>query len=192
MSSGDDWTALAAAWQAQPVNVDVEALQRAVRRRSWRMRLLMALDVVCAVAGVGLAAYLFLHVTAFWPRVGAVVGLVVLAASVLINYRLRQGLWQAADNSVTGLLKLQRRRCVNAVRMALWGPLFLPLGMLIGTLVGRGWTTPAPAMPGWSPSARLALLLAVLVLFVLASLLYVRRQRRRIAAIDMLLQQLER
>lgn len=187
MNSGDDWTALAAAWQAQPV--DVEALRRAVRRRSWRMRLLMALDVICAVAGAGFAAYLFTQVTAFWPRVGAVVGLTALAAAVLINYRLRQGLWQAADNSVTGLLRLQRRRCVNAVRMALWGPLFLPLGMLTGVLVGRGWM---PAPGGWSLQTRLALLLLALLLFGLVSLLYVRRQRQRIAAIDGLLQQLER
>lgn len=187
MSAGDDWNALAAAWQAQPV--DVEALRRAVRRRSRRMQLLMALDVVCAVAGVGLALYFFTQVTEFWSRVGSVFGLVVLAAAVLINYRLRQGLWQAADNSVTGLLKLQRRRCTNAIRMALWGPLFLPLGMLTGVLVGRGW---APAAGGWSPLAKLVLLLLAVLLFGLFSLLYVRRQRRRIAAIDGLLEQLER
>ena len=187
MSGGDDWNALAAAWQAQPV--DVEALRRAVRRRSRRMQLLMALDVACAVAGVGLALYFFTRAAAFWPRFGSLLGLAVMAAAVLINYRLRRGLWQAADNSVTGLLKLQRRRCLNAIRMALWGPLFLPLGMLTGVLVGRGWT---PAPDGWSPPTKLALLLLALLLFGLFSLLYVRRQRRRIAAIDGLLEQLER
>jgi hypothetical protein len=187
MNPPDDWNALSAAWQAQPV--DVDALRRAVQRRSWRMKLLMALDVACAVVGAVFAVHLFLGSAGFWPRVGSGIGLAALAAAVLINYRLRRGLWQAADSSVIALLNLQRQRCQNAVRMALWGPLFLPLGMLTGVLISPGW----PAMAGQSSeriAAKLILVLLVVVVFCAISWLYVRRQRRRIAAIDALLEQL--
>ncbi len=188
MIPDDDWSALTAAWQAQPI--DVEALRRASLRRGRRMRLLMALDVVLAVIAVGLVAHLLLGDAGFVARVGAGIGIVALTASVWINFSLRRGLWHAANDSAVGLLKLQRERRRNAIRMALWGPVFLPLGALTGFLISRGTPRPETAA-GWPPSLKLALIGVLVAAFCLGSLLYVRRQRRRIAAIDAHLAQLD-
>jgi hypothetical protein len=188
MNPDDDWSALATAWRAQPI--DVDALRRAALRRARRMKLMMVLDVVLALLALALALRLLVSGADFWPRVGIGIGLAALAASVLINYRLRRGLWQAANDSVAGLLTLQRARRRNAIRMALWGPLFLPLGVLSGLLIGRG-TAPALTPAGWPLWLRLALAGGIMVAFGVGSLLYVRRQRRQIAAIDAHLAQME-
>lgn len=189
MNPDDDWTALASAWRAQPV--DLASLQRASLRRAWRMRLMMALDVASALLAVALAARLYLGGAEFWPRVGIGIGIAALAASVLINYRLRRGLWHAANDSVLALLTLQRERRRNAIRMVMWGPLFLPLGLLSGLLIGRG-QSPAATSSGWPLWLRLALAAALIAAVCVGSVLYVRRQRRQIAAIDAHLAQMDR
>jgi hypothetical protein len=187
MNRDDDWSTLAAAWQAQPV--DLDHLRRATRRRTWRMRLLMVLDLVCAAILVAGGAYLFAADAGLWPRVGAAIGVATLGISVLINYRLRSGLWHTAHDSVIGLLKLQRERRRNAIRMALWGPLFLPFGMLTGLLIGPNIALPlAPGQPRW---LKILLVSGLLIAFCIGTVLYVRRQRRHIAAIDALLEQME-
>lgn len=188
MSVEEEWSSLAAAWQAQPV--DVERLRRASLHRSRRMKLLMALDVICAVAAAAFAVHLLVTGAGFWSRAGIAVGLAALAASVLLNYRLRRGLWHAANDSIVDLLKLQRARRYNAIRMTLWGPVFLPLGALTGFLIGRDATIRAAsaAGPSW---VKLAAATGLIIGFCIGSVLYVRRQRRRIAAIDAHLAQLE-
>lgn len=188
MKPDDDWSSLAAAWQAQPV--DVAHLRRATLRRSWRMKFLMALDIVCAVVMIAGGAYLFSADAGIGARVGAAIAVGALTASVLINYRLRRGLWHSANDSVISLLKLQRERRRNAIRMALWGPLFLPFGALAGMLIGRSIESPFGSS-GWPPWLKLAVAAAAVIVFVAGSVLYVRRQRRRIAAIDALLAQME-
>ena len=189
MNPGDDWSTLASAWRAQPI--DLESLRRASLRRARRMRLMMALDILSALLAAALAAHLYLSGAEFWQRVGIGIGIVALTASVLINYRLRRGLWHAANDSVTALLKLQRERRRNAIRMVLWGPLFLPLGLLSGLLIGRG---PAPVATslGWPLWLRLTLAAALIVALCAWSVLYVRRQRRQIAVIDAHLAQMDR
>ena len=187
MNPGDDWSALSAAWQAQPV--DVDALRGAVRRRSRRMQLLMAIDVVFALIAAVFAGTVYLKADGIWPRVGVGIGVVAVVAAVWLNYRLRRGLWHAAGNSVVDLLKLQRQRRVNAVRMAQWGVAFLPLGLLVGALTSPGLK---PGLLGWLPAWKIAVLLAVFAGFTFGTWLYVRRQRRLIAAADALLAQYER
>lgn len=188
MNVDDEWHSLAAAWQAQPV--DLAALRRAAQRRAWRMKLLMAFDIAAAAAGIAFAVWLFVHGSGPGSRLGAAIGIAALAGSVLIHYRLRRGLWHAANDSLVSLLRLQRARRRNAIRMALWGPLFLPLGLLVGLLIGRDETTPAllPGLPLW---LRLLLAAGIIIGFCIGSLLYVRRQRRRIASIDAHLAQFE-
>lgn len=184
----NSWSSLAAAWQAQPV--DLDALRRATTRRSRRMKLLMALDVAGALVLALIAVHLFLSNASTEARLGAAVGIASMAAAVLINYRLRRGLWQATGDNAVDLLKLQRQRCVNAVRMALWGPLFLPLGALTGVLLARG---KAVSDVGWQwlPLYKLVLLAIFITAFGIGTALYVRRQRRRIAAIDAHLAQMD-
>lgn len=189
MNPDDDWSALASAWRAQPI--DLESLRHASLRRARRMQLMMALDIASALLAAALAAHLYLSGAEFWQRVGIGIGIAALAASVLINYRLRRGLWHAANDSVTALLKLQRERRRNAIRMALWGPLFLPLGLLSGLLIGRG-ATPAVTSLGWPLWLRLALAAALILALCVGSVLYVRRQRRLIGAIDAHLAQMDR
>lgn len=188
MKPDEDWSSLAAAWQAQPV--DLDALRRATARRSRRMQLLMLLDVISAVAAGAIAVYLFLDSASLQARLGAAVGIAAMAAALLINYRLRRGLWRASGDSAVELLKLQRKRCVNALRMALWGPVFLPLGALTGVLLSRSGT-PLLASLSLPPPYKFVLLAVLLVGFGAGTVFYVRRQRRRIAAIDAHLAQLE-
>lgn len=184
----DGWNSLAAAWQAQPV--DLAALRRATARRTRRMQWLMALDILFTVVAAAGAALLFFNVGNGYARAAAVVGLASAVLALLLNWRLRRGLWHASGDNAVALLKLQRKRCVNALRMALWGPLFLPLGALTGALVARG---EVPRLAGLQlpPLYKLVLLAVLLVGFCAGTVLYVRRQRRRIAAIDAHLAQLE-
>lgn len=186
MDNDDDWSTLAATWRAQPV--DLDHLRRTTLRRTLRMKLLMTLDVVCALLIVAIGVHLFAADAGFWPRVGAAIGVAALTASVFINYRLRSGLWDAAHNSVAGLLRLQRERRRNAIRMTYWGALFLPLGALTGLLIGRSIRLPlVPGLPQWAKIVVVATLVAI---FLVGSVLYIRRQRSRIAAIDVLLEQM--
>lgn len=184
----DGWGSLAAAWQAQPV--DLGSLRRATARRTRRMQLLMALDVFFVVAAAAGAVLLFFNVDNGYARAAAVVGLASVALALLLNWRLRRGLWRASGDSAVDLLKLQRKRCVNALRMAQWGPLFLPLGALTGTLVARGEVPKVLSLP-LPPTYKLVLLAVLVIGFCAGTVLYVRRQRRRIAAIDAHLAQLE-
>jgi hypothetical protein len=184
----DGWGSLAAAWQAQPV--DLDSLRRATARRTRRMQLLMALDIFFVVAAAAGAVLLFFNVDNGYARAAAVVGLASVALALLLNWRLRRGLWRASGDSAVDLLKLQRKRCVNALRMAQWGPLFLPLGALTGTLVARG-EVPKVLSLQLPPTYKLVLLAVLVIGFCAGTVLYVRRQRRRIAAIDAHLAQLE-
>jgi hypothetical protein len=190
MNTGDDWSALSAAWKAQPV--DVDALRGAVERRSRRMRLMMALDVVLGLVAVVFLGYLYFSTDGITPRARFGLGFcaVAMIGGVWLNYRLRRGLWHAASNSAVDLLKLQRQRRVNAVRMALWGFVALPLGIVGGVLTrpGVAW----PGALGLSTGWKLAVVSLILITFVVGTWLYVRRQRRLIAAIDALLGQLGR
>jgi hypothetical protein len=191
MNPADDWSNLAAAWRAQPI--DVENLRRATVRRARRMQLLTVLDVLVAVVAFAFALRFWQAGAEFWPRVGVAVGALALIAAVALGYRLRRGLWQAAGDSVVDLLKLQRARCRNAIRMALWAPWFLPLGALSGLLLRRGRSPlQLQLATGWPPALKIALIAALLLALGLGTWLYVRRQRRRIAAIDAHLAQLER
>lgn len=186
--SDDGWGSLAAAWQAQPV--DLEALRRDTVRRTRRMQLLMALDVAAVVAAAAAAAVLFLRIDNGYARAAAVIGLVSVCLALWLNWRLRRGLWRAAGDSAVDLLRLQRKRCLNAIRMAQWGPLFVPLGALTGALLARGEMPKVVSLQ--LPTPYKLLLLAVLVIgYCAGSVLYVRRQRRRIAAIDAHLSQLQ-
>ncbi|WP_386066618.1 hypothetical protein ACFJIW_19165 [Tahibacter sp. UC22_41] len=189
MNPADDWSSLAAAWQAQPI--DVENLRRSTLRRARRMQLLTALDVLVAAVAIAFAVR-FWHAGAdHWTRVGIGIGTFALVAAAAISYRLRRGLWRAHGDTVVDLLKLQRARCRNAIRMALWGPLFLPFGLLSGLLLRRDRSLP-PLPLGWPPALKLTLIVVLLLALGLGTWLYVRRQRRRIAAIDAHLAQLER
>lgn len=184
----DGWGSLAAAWQAQPV--DLGSLRRATARRTRRMQLLMALDIFFVAAAAAGAVLLFFNVDNGYARAAAVVGLASVALALLLNWRLRRGLWRASGDSAVDLLKLQRKRCVNALRMAQWGPLFLPLGALTGTLVARG-EVPKVLSLQLPPTYKLVLLAVLVIGFCAGTVLYVRRQRQRIAAIDAHLAQLE-
>lgn len=189
MSPGDDWSGLADAWRAQPV--DVARLKQASLWRGRRMKLLMALDVAGLLVVLALVLRLGLAGSGIWAQLGLGLGVAGLVASVAINYRLRRGLWQAANDSAVTLLQLQRDRCRNAIRMVQWGLLFLPLGLLVGLLL-RDTPVSAMALQGaaWPPLLRLAAIVALLLAAIVASLLYMRRQRRKLAAIEALLQQL--
>jgi len=190
MNPADDWSTLAAAWRAQPI--DVEGLRRATLRRARRMRLLMLLDLLVMLAAFALAIHFWRSGADFWPRVGVGIGGVALCAAAAINYRLRRGLWQAAGDSVVDLLKLQRERRRNAIRMALWGPWFVPIGALSGVLLRRGRSSLAPALPSsWPSGLGLALAAGLVLALGVGTWLYVRRQRRRLAAIDAHLAELE-
>lgn len=184
----ESWNLLAAAWQAQPV--DLDALRRATARRTRRMQLLMALDILAAVAGAALAVHALFNLDNGYASAAAVVGLASLMLALLLNWRLRRGLWRASGDSAVDLLKLQRKRCVNALRMAQWGPLFLPLGALAGSLLARG-EVPKLVSLNLPPPVKLALLAVLIVGFCVGTVLYIRRQRRRIAAIDTHLAQLD-
>lgn len=189
MNPADDWSSLAAAWRAQ--SIDVEGLRRATLRRARRMQLLMLLDVLVLLAAFALAIHLWRGGADVWPRVGIGVGVGALCVAAAINYRLRRGLWRAGGDSVVELLKLQRERRRNAIRMALWGPWFLPLGALSGVLLRRGRSSLALPPSSWPSGLGLALAAGLVVALGMGTWLYVRRQRRRIAAIDAHLAELE-
>jgi len=190
MSERNDWLQLTSTWQAQTVNLP--ALQRSTRWCTVRMYALVALEMVLLLATWSMAVYWqwIKPIPALW-QAWAWLWSVLTPVMIYVNVRNRRGTWRSHENDVRGLLELRIRRTKANLTAILYGNLFGPLGILLGWIWNglAVWLYPSNA-PWWQ-----ALFGAILVTVILGSWMLIwhrlaRRERRKLAEAESLLQDL--
>lgn len=181
------------AWQSQ--SVDVPKLKRSTRWKTYRMALTTASEILLTLLVWGILVQSW-EPSANNPLLRGW----MLAWSVLTpllawwTFRLRRGLWRAADESVLALLRLRLDRARGGIRMAR----FTLCACAVMALVTGPWLVVVqsrlPALPGtpWHRVWGAALLMTVgLLTYIIGSWVYLRRRRREVAEIERLLRKLD-
>lgn len=193
MSATPEWQTLMSTWQSQPV--DLPKLTRATRWKTRRMMLMTAYELLSVVV-IWAMTPIYWERSGQWPmiRYWMLFWCVATPVAVWITIRMRRGMWSAADESLLGLLRLQRNRALGGVRMGRYtiascGVLgvFTFIWLAVGLIL-----YPPPGGDSWyrlaSPFAFTA---GWLLLFVLISLIYIRRRQEEVTKVDSLLRDLE-
>jgi len=186
---GNDWSQWGELWRDQPA-VDVSRLARAASRKRWRMRVMVALELLTSAGACVQCIRLMSITTGRWQ----VWSLATLAFMLILQWlylHVRRGTWQASGNDVHSLLQLTLQRAVAGVRLArvnLWSTL---VWVMLTVLVSVPELEPAR----WQGDPKLKLILVLqlavngpLILAIIAFCIwYIRRQRARISRIEDLL-----
>jgi len=117
----DGWDALAQAWQqiVPPSLTHAPAeLRRRVLRADLRFRLLAALEVLCYLAMIALLIVYMRERKGPAAFMWAFMMMTFVAWGLDFAIRIRQGLWQAADQSTAAWLALLAARCARKRRYA--------------------------------------------------------------------------
>lgn len=193
MNAGPEWQALMTTWQSQPV--DMPKLMRATRWKTRRMMLMTAWEILTIIF-IWAMTLMHWERSAQWPmtRYWMLFWCVATPVVVWIAISLRRGTWNAADDSLAGLLRLQRDRAVSGIRM---GRYTIALCGVLGVFT-FAWLSiglhlyPVPAGEPWHRIAIPFAFTAVwLLMFVLVSLIYIRRRHGEIDKVQSLLRDLE-
>ncbi|WP_114241043.1 hypothetical protein [Dyella sp. C9] len=187
---GNDWSKWGELWREQP-EVDVARLQRIASRKLWRMRILVALEIVGSIGACVQCVRLATLTSGRW-QLWSIATLAFVLALQWLYLHVRRGTWRASSGDVQSLLRLTLQRAAAGIRLAninLWGTL---AWVALSVLVGLPELEPAR----WQADPKLKSLLALqlvingpLIVAVIAFCIwYIRRQRARITRIKDLLE----
>lgn len=186
----NDWLQLAHTWQAQPVNLP--ALQRSTRWCTLRMYALMAVEIGVVLMIWSLAVYWqwIKPLPTLW-QIWAWLWSVLAPVMTWFNIRSRRGTWRAHENDVRALLELRIRRAKANLTVIRYGDYFGPLGIVLGWLWNglSVWLYPAKAS-GWQSFLGAIFVTVIVGGWMLICRRYARRERRKLAETESLLQDL--
>lgn len=192
--SDPDWQALQSTWQNQAI--DLPRLQRRTLWKTWRMRVFAGMDLLAVPLLWGLSGYLYAEqkLDGLW-LLWALFWCALAPWCSWWSWRLRRGTWATADQTVLGLVALQKRRAEAASRIAGWSL----KGFFIGGLITIFWTvllyyfeapvSPATALvPAWLRGPLFTLIW--LWAWAIAAHFYGQKKIREIAQLQTMLAQL--
>lgn len=188
MNTQGDWGRWQQQWQQQPT-LDVERLQRQVRRKRWRMVATVVFEMLAL-----LFAVVQLTRLQFFPQLPLrwhVGGFALLGFCVGLEWfalRFRRGTWQLAAMDSHGLLELSARRARAGIRLAWLQVWALLVVVVIAVIAGWPWLQPER----WQHDPRLRSLLELLIGMnaplliggIALSFWCIRRQRRRLQQLE--------
>lgn len=186
---GNDWSQWGELWRDQPV-VDVARLRRAASHKRWRMRGMVALELVASV-GACVQCVRFMSLTTGRWHAWSIATLAFMLVLQWLYLHVRRGTWRASGGDVRSLLQLTLQRAVAGMRLAkinLWSTLIWGALTVVVSL-------PELEPMRWQVDPRLKRILVLqlavngpLIVAILAFCIwYIRRQRARIARIEDLL-----
>jgi len=186
---GNDWSEWGELWRDQPA-VDVSQLARAASRKRWRMRVIVALELL--MSAVACAQCLrFMSITTGRWQVWSIATLVFMLVLQWLYLHVRRGTWQASGDDVRSLLQLSLQRAAAGVRLArinLWSTaVWVVLTVLVSVpeLEPSRWQ--ADPKLKWILVLQCAVNGPLILAIIVFCLWYIRRQRARIARIGELL-----
>lgn len=191
MNAADDWSRWSGDWQQQEAP-DVDRLRRRVRRKLWKMRAALVLELLCAVFATAQLARLLT-----WPGVGprwqiwAIIVFVLVAVLVWLQLRLRRGAWRTAGERVPELLRLSARQARASLRLA-WLNITGFVALLALTLA-TAWPWLLPSRWAHDPTLRalLGLQIGINGSLAIAALVFLvwfmRRQKQHLQRAEALL-----
>lgn len=186
---GNDWSEWGELWRDQPA-VDVSQLARATSRKRWRMRVMVALELLMsAVACVQCLRFMSIA-TGPW-QVWSIANLAFMLILQWLYLHVRRGTWQASGDDVRSLLQLSVQRAAAGVRLArinLWSTVvWVMLTVLVSVpeLEPSRWQ--ADPKLKWILVLQFAINGPLILAIIVFCLWYIRRQRARIARMGELL-----
>lgn len=186
---GNDWSQWGELWRDQPA-VDVSRLARAASLKRWRMRAMVALELVMSLGACIQCVRLMTMTIGRW-QVWSIATLVFLLVLQWLYVHVRRGTWRASGDDVRSLMQLTRQRAEAGIRLArinLWGTV---IWVVLTVLVSIPELEPARWQTDPKLTRMLVLQFAVngpLILAIIAFCIwYIRRQRLRIARVQELL-----
>ena len=187
MKPDDDWTRWSDAWKRQPA-VDVQRLQRRVRRKLWQMRATVAWRWTSGLVAVALVGRVQLMPEVPLPlKVWAALILLLLAALLYFRLRAYRETWHAVSDSVPDLLRVTAKRARAGIRLA-WVNIAGTLMMVTGSLL---IAAPRLMSSRWQydPALRQLLisLIVVSAFFLTFNVAFMFRQRRGLRDAEALL-----
>lgn len=134
MNSHDDWARWGDSWQQQPV-VDVNRLRRKVRRKLWRMRVVVALELLTTLIATTQSLWLIWQpgLPLRW-KLWAGISLLLVASAQAMFLHLRRGTWNASADTTRDLLRISERRAHAGIRLAklnAWSTVFVIAATLL-------------------------------------------------------------
>lgn len=191
MNVQNEWDRWAETWQQQPP-VDMEQLRRRARRKLWRMRLIVALELLVTVVAVGQVARLILHpgVEWQWKFWGGMTMVFLLVVQGLLLH-VRRGAWRATGEEAGDILRLTAKRAAAGIRLAKLNAWSALLWLAVTLAVAAPELVPAH----WEHDPHLRTLvllqcavnLPIIAVGVGLCVWYIRRQRRRLREVRELL-----
>jgi hypothetical protein len=186
---GNDWSQWGELWRDQPA-VDVSRLARAASRKRWRMRVMVALELLTsAVACV--QCLRFMSITTGRWQIWSIATLAFMLVLQWLYLHVRRGTWQASGDDVRSLLQLTLQRAAAGVRLAkinLWSTVaWVMLTVLVSVpeLEPSRWQ--ADPKLKWILVLQFAVNAPLILAIIVFCLWYIRRQRARIARMRELL-----
>lgn len=190
MTDGNDWSQLASAWQAQPV--DLPKLRRSTRWHTVRLYAFAAVELAVVLAVWALAIYWqwMEPLPTLW-QVWGWLWAVLAPALTVFNMRARAGSWRAREDNVRGLLELRRARAQSSLRLLQFGERCIPYAIALAWLWNglALWLYPPRKLDLWSFSGGLLVTAFMLCWWALCKR-RARQDRRTIAETERLLQEL--
>jgi len=191
-NGGPDWGALQAVWQDTPP-VDMAKLARNARFVWWRMRVNFAFEVGFSLFGMFIFGTL-IDFASWSATFFGLVGEAFCIAGLWASVHIRRGVWDEADGDALGLVRLQIKRAnseILYIKMNCW----LGYASLFLLLLGLWFLY--DRIDTLEPERLLAVrwvfgvVLAVIVIFPLATRPYVRRKKALIEKLHLVEAELE-
>lgn len=191
MNVRNEWDRWAEIWQQQP-SMDMDRLRLRIRRKLWRMRVIVALELlVSAIAVVQVIRLMGFPGIEWRWKLWAAMTMAFLLIMQGLFLRARRGAWQARGDGPADALRLMARRAVAGIRLAkvnIWG-------IVLWTAVTLLVAAPELAPTRWQHDPQLkwlivlqcAVNLPIIVAVLGLCAWYIRRQRRRLRQAEVLL-----
>ena len=193
MNPHDDWTRWGESWRQQPA-IDAQRLRRDVRRKTWRMRIVIALELLVALVAVAQLLWMLWQpgVSLRWKS-WAGLSLALVATAIAMSLHLRRGTWRTLSDDPRDLLRFCEARAYAGIRLAKWNAWSTLLVIAVSLILAAPELDPAR----WQHDPQLRLLIVVqfivnapIVIAIFWSCAwYIRRQRRKLERLGMLLRE---
>ncbi len=189
----DSWADLTSLWQ-EDQGLDPETLSKAVKRKTWSMRAMTAIEVLVGTVGVGFGFWMINRgQDTFQTGLGVFIVLFSIIGTAF-TVLTRKGTWAASETGISGQVHLTLRRARAGVKLAivnLWG--LVPACAMILSILFYRWEVIVTASPGKQQELILIFTIGGLALGLTAvwALWYKALKRREIARLKTLLKELE-
>jgi hypothetical protein len=192
MSDQSQWEDLQRSWQSPPDH-KLPELASLLKKRTWAIWVLTAVDAVCTLGVVGVAIWVLANDRSEIENGLAMAALVLLVLGWGCVLDIRRGTWGLETAAPSAMLDLSIRRCRASITLALLNQYAVFAGVLAG-LLSRFYFQGLSLSLDLEPGSKLLIRVGAALLFILWLLgaeWYKRRKRVELKRLEALRAQLD-